>query len=122
VPCQACDCSHSVRFSTPLYRPHTSSTEVSRVLTAGARGLTLADLQDIFGHSDFTLRTWRTRVADHARRLHAHFAHDLCLSHVQLLELRLAVHGTAETVWGRVALDATSKFVPTFVLGSRTRR
>jgi hypothetical protein len=36
--------------------------------------------------------------------------------------LRLDAHGTAETVWGRVALDAASKFVPAVVLGSRTRR
>ena len=120
--CQACSHNHSVRLGTPLYRLRTSSTEVSRVLAAAARGLTLADLQAIFGHSDFTLRAWRTQVADHARRLHAHFAHDLRLPHVQLDELRLTLRGNADEVWGWVALDATSKFIPAFVLGPRTRR
>ncbi len=115
--CQACDHSHSVRLSTPLYRLHSSSTDVSRVLAAGTRGLMLADLQAIFGHSEFTPRTWGTRVADHARRLHAHFAHDLCLSHVQLDELRLTVRGAAEAVWSWMALEAASKFIPAFVLG-----
>jgi hypothetical protein len=122
VLCQACSHSHSVRFGTPLYRLCTSSTEVSRVLAAGARGLTLADLHALFGHSEFTLRAWHTRVADHARRLHTHFAHDLRLPHVQLDELRLTLRGIADEVWGWVALDATSKFIPAFGLGPRTRR
>ncbi len=75
------------------------------MLAAGARGLPLADLQAIFGHSEFTLRAWRTRVADHARRLHAHVAHDLRLPHVQLDELRLTLRGIADEVWGWAVLS-----------------
>lgn len=101
---------------------HTSRAEVSRVLAAQARGLTLADLHAIFGHSDFTLRAWRTRVADHARRLHTHFAHDLRFGHIQLDELRLTLRDEPEAAWGWVALDAVSKFIPAFALGPRTRR
>ena len=123
VLCQACSHSHSVRLGTPLYRLHTSSLEVSRVLAAGARGLMLADLHVIFGHSDFTLRAWRTWAADDARRLHTRFAHDLRLSHVQLDELRLTLRAEPTENWGWVALDAASNAsrIPAFVLGPRTR-
>jgi hypothetical protein len=44
----------------------------------------------------------------------------LLLTHVQLDELRLTLHGAAEAAWLWVACDARTKLIPAFALGPRT--
>jgi IS1 family transposase len=47
--------------------------------------------------------------------------HTLTLTHVQLDELRLKLHGAMEVAWLWVACDARTKLIPAFAQGPRTQ-
>ena len=83
--------------------------------------MALDALQRVFGIRETTQRLWLTRAGLHAQRLHAHFAHDLSLAHIQLDERCTTARQTPGNLWLWVALEATTKFIPAFVLGPRTQ-
>ena len=60
------------------------SRAVAQVLLAVNLGLTIADAQLLFGHSEVTMRLWLTRAGQHAEKVQAHFFRNLSLGHVQL--------------------------------------
>jgi len=63
------------------------SRAVAQILLAINLGLTVADAQLLFGHSEVTIRLWLTRAGQHAEKVHAHFFRDMHLGHLQLDEL-----------------------------------
>ena len=67
--CQACHARFSSRWGTALYRLKASAWDISRVLLAVNLGLSIADVQRLFGHSDTTLHLWLTRAGSHAEKV-----------------------------------------------------
>jgi len=86
---QACGRKVLVRYGTVLYRLKTASARIAIVLTALAEGVVVA--ARIFGHSEFTIQTWLTRVGMHAHSLNDRLLRGLHLGHVQLDEVRTAI-------------------------------
>ena len=62
LKCQACRTKFSVRYGTVLYRLKTPSRRVGEVLSALAEGLSVGAAVRVFGHGEFTVRTWLTRA------------------------------------------------------------
>jgi len=84
-------------------------------------GLTIADTQLLFGHSEVTIRLWLTRAGQHAEKVQAHFFRNLSLGHVQLDELYTTLRDKSRDLWVWVAFDPATKLVPALQLGPRTQ-
>ncbi len=82
LKCQACRTKFSVRYGTALYRLKTPSRRVGEVLSALAEGLSIGAAVRVFGHGEFTIRTWLTRAGLHAASMHERLFQDLKLLHV----------------------------------------
>jgi len=121
LKCQACGKQFSGRFGTALYRLHTSTVEVAQALLAFNLGLSVVEVQLLFGHSDVTLRTWLTRAGIHGEKVHQHFFRNLSLGHLQLDELYTTLRDKTQDVWIWVALDPKSKLIPALCVGPRTQ-
>jgi len=119
--CQACHKRFSSRWGTALYCLKATAWDVSRVLLAVNLGLSLADVQQLFGHSDATLRLWLTRAGRHAEKVHAHFFRHLHLGHLQFDELYTTLRDKAHAVWVWVAFDPQTKLIPALQIGPRTQ-
>ncbi len=119
--CQACHHKFSARRDTALYRLHTPAQAIGITLTLLAEGVAPDALQRVFGIRETTQRLWLTRAGLHAQALHEHFSHGLQLAHVQLDELFTHARQAAHDLLLWVALDATTKFIPAFLLGPRTQ-
>jgi IS1 family transposase len=118
--CQACGKRFSSRWGTALYRLQATAWEVGRVLLAVNLGLSMADVQLLFGHSDATLRLWLSRAGAHAEKVHAHFFHNLQIGHLQFDELYTTLRNKVHDLWIWVAFDPQTKLIPALQLGSRT--
>jgi IS1 family transposase len=94
---------------------------VAQVLHAVAEGLSAQAAARVFQLSDTTVRSWLSRAGQHSQSLHARLMRSLPLTHVQLDELRVKLHGAAEAAWLWVACDARTKLIPAFSLGPRTQ-
>lgn len=119
--CQACRTKFSVRSGTVLHRLKTPPHRVAEVLGALAEGVSLGAAVRVFGHSEFTLRTWLTRAGLHGASLHVRFFRNLKLPHVQLDEIRTKTRQSAEPLWVWIALDAPTKLIPVLKVGPRTQ-
>lgn len=119
--CQACGQRFSSRRGTALYRLRTPAAHVALVLLAVHLGLTIADAQLLFGHSEVTIRLWLSRAGRHAEQVHAHFFRNLHLGHLQLDELFTTLRDKAHDLWVWVAFDPTTKLIPALQLGPRTQ-
>jgi IS1 family transposase len=115
--CQACGKRFSSRRGTALYRLRTPAAHVALVLLAVNLGLTLADAQLLFGHSEVTIRLWLTRAGQHAEKVHAHFFQNLTLGHLQLDELFTTLRDKAHDLWVWVAFEPATKLIPALQLG-----
>jgi IS1 family transposase len=60
-------------------------------------------------------------MAEHSRRAHEHFFHDLLCQHLQLDELVTKLRGLPERLFIWVALDAQTKIIPVIRIGQRKR-
>jgi IS1 family transposase len=118
---QACHKRFSSRRGTALYRLRTPAAHVALVLLAVNLGLTIADTQLLFGHSEVTIRLWLTRAGQHAEKVHAHFFRNLQLGHLQLDELFTTLRDKAHDLWVWVAFDPATKLIPALQLGPRTQ-
>ena len=121
LKCQCCGARFSSRLGTALYRLRTPAAQVAKVLLAVNLGLTLADTQLLFGHSEVTIRLWLTRAGQHAEKVHAHFFHNLHLGHLQLDELYTTLRDKSHDLWVWVAFDPATKLIPALQLGLRTQ-
>ena len=119
--CQACKTRFSSRWGTALYRLHATAWDVGRVLLAVNLGLSMADVQRLFGHSDTTLRLWLSRAGAHAEKVHAHFFRNLPIGHLQFDELYTTLRDKAHDVWVWVAFDPQTKLMPALLIGPRTQ-
>jgi IS1 family transposase len=119
--CQACKKRFSSRWGTALYCLHASAWDVGRVLLAVNLGLSMADVQPLFGHSDTTLRLWLSRAGAHAEKVHAHFFRNLQIGHLQYDELYTTWRDKAHALWVWVAFDPQTKLIPALKLGPRTQ-
>jgi IS1 family transposase len=121
LKCQACQTKFSVRYGTALYRFKTPSRRVGEVLSALAEGLSVDAAVRVFGHGEFTIRTWLTRAGLHATALHERLFQDLKLLHVQLDELCTKTRQEADALWVWFAVDARTKIIPVLKGGPRTQ-
>jgi hypothetical protein len=121
LKCQACHTKFSVRYGTVLYRLKTPARRVGEILSALAEGLSVGAAVRVFGHGEFTIRTWLTRAGLHAIALHEHLFQNLKLLHVQLDELCTKTRQGADALWVWFAIDARTKIIAVLKVGSRTQ-
>jgi hypothetical protein len=121
LKCQACQTKFSVRYGTVLYRLKTPARRVGEVLSALAEGLSVGAAVRVFGHSEFTIRTWLTRAGLHAASLHQRLFYNLKLLHIQLDELSTKTRQEANTLWVWFAVDARTKVIAVLKVGPRTQ-
>lgn len=119
--CQACNRKFSARRDTALYRLRTPAKVIGTTLALLVEGVAPDALHRVYGIRETTQRLWLTRAGLHAQHLHEHFSHGLRLAHIQLDELFTTARQAAHDLWLWVALDATTKFIPAFLLGPRTQ-
>jgi hypothetical protein len=117
LKCQACKKRFPSRWGTFLYRLQATAWDVSRVLLAVNLGLSMADVQRLFGHSDTTLRLWLTRAGSHADKVHTHFFRNLQIGHLQFDELYTTLRDKTHDVWVWVAFDPQTKLMPALRIG-----
>jgi IS1 family transposase/transposase-like protein len=119
--CQACGTKVTARWNTPMYDLKTPARRVQEVLTATSEGVDIAAASRIFQHDERTITCWLSRMAEHSRRAHEHFFHDLLCQHLQLDELVTKLRGLPERLFIWVALDAHTKIIPVIRIGQRKR-
>lgn len=119
--CKACERKFTARRHTALYRLKASSVRVAQALHAIAEGLSLCAAARIFSLPETTLRSWLSHAGHHPKHLHERFMRALHITHVQLDELRLKLHGANDLTWLWIACDAGTKRIPAFALGARTQ-
>ena len=111
----------SIRYGTVLYRLKTPARRVGEVLSALAEGLSVGAAVRVFGHGEFTIRTWLTRAGLHATSLHERLFQNLNLLHVQLDELCTKTRQGADALWVWFAIDARTKVIAVLKVGPRTQ-
>jgi transposase-like protein len=120
LKCQACQTKFSVRYGTVLDRLKTPARRVGEVLSALAEGLSVGAAVRVFGHGEFTIRTWLTRAGLHATALHERlFLQNLKLRQIQLDELCTKTRPGADAVWVWFAVDARTKVIAVLKVGPR---
>ena len=95
--------------------------KVGRVLLAVNLGLSMADVQWLFGHSDTTLRLWLSRAGAPAEKVHTLSFRNLQIGHLQFDELYTTLRDKTHDLWVWVAFDPQSKLIPALQLGPRTQ-
>ncbi len=121
IKCQACQTKFSVRYGTVLYRLKTPARRVGEVLSALAEGLSVGAAVRVFGHGEFTIRTWVTRAGLHATSLHERLFQNLKLRHVQLDELCTKTRHGTDALWVWFAVDARTKIIAVLKVGPRSQ-
>ncbi len=121
LKCQACQTKFSVRYGTVLYRLKTPARRVGEVLSALAEGLSVGAAGRVFGHGEFTIRTWLTRAGLHATSLHERLFQNLKLLHIQLDELCTKTRQGADALWVWFAVDARTKIIAVLKVGPRAQ-
>jgi IS1 family transposase len=121
LKCRACQTKFSVRYGTVLYRLKTPARRVGEDLSALAEGLSVGAAVRVFGHGEFTIRTWLTRAGLHATCLHEQLFQNLKLLHIQLDELCTKTRQAADALWVWFAIDARTKIIPVLKAGPRTQ-
>ncbi len=70
IECGACGSKHTVRLGTPMYRLKTASERVALATHLAMKGMSIADIREVLGHSEETVTRWLTRSGQHSERLH----------------------------------------------------
>jgi hypothetical protein len=104
-----------------LRRLQTTAWDVSCALLAINLGLSIANIQRFFGHSDTTLRLWLARAGSHAEKVHAHFFRNSQIGYLQFDELFISLPDKPHDVWIWVAFEPQTKLMPTLFTGPRTQ-
>ena len=111
----------SARRHTVLYRLKTPSSVVEKILWLLALGIDISALEEVFGISEGTIRTWLCRSGEQGRKLHERFMIELELVHIPLDELWIDVKDHGQELWVWVAGDAQTRLVPVIRIGGRTQ-
>jgi transposase-like protein len=109
------------RMGTPLYRLKTSRERVTMATHMAMKGLSIADISEIMGHSPSTIARWLARDGEHSEKLHAAYFNELNVVHIQLDELVTKVRRWSKRVWVWVAQDAQSKAWLAWHVGRRAQ-
>ena len=120
--CQCCNRKFSARRNTVLYRLKTSSQVVSLILMLLTLGVDISTLEEAYGISESTLRTWLSRSGDHGQKLHQRLLTGLDLVHVQLDDLWAEVKHARHDTWVRVATDVKTKLIPIIQVSDRSQK
>jgi hypothetical protein len=92
-----------------MYRLKTASERVALATHLAMKGMSVADISEVTGHSPETIRRWLERAGAHSEKLHEHLFKGLVVVHVQVDELVTRVRRWAKRVWVWTAQDAQSK-------------
>jgi IS1 family transposase len=85
------------------------------------KGMSLADISEVMGHSPTTIARWLERDGEHSERLHEQLFKDLVVVHIQLDELVTRVRRWARRTWVWTAQDVQSKAWLAWHVGGRTQ-
>jgi transposase-like protein len=85
------------------------------------KGMSVADISEVLGHSQETVTRWLERSGRHSERLHEHLFKQLVVVHIQLDELFTRVRRAGQRVWVWTAQDAFSKAWLAWHVGQRTQ-
>jgi IS1 family transposase len=99
----------------------TPSQTIERILWLLALGVEISVLEEVFGISDGTIRTWLCRSREQGQKLHERWLVELELIHIQLDELWADVKHYSQELWVWVASDAQTKLIPVIRVGGRTQ-
>jgi hypothetical protein len=83
------------------------------------KGLSVADISEVLGHSEETVRRWLERGGQHSERLHESLFKNLMVAFIQLDELVSKVRRGGQRLW--TAEDALSKARLGWYVGQRTQ-
>jgi IS1 family transposase len=119
--CGACGKKHTARLGTPLYRLKTSKERVTLATHLAMKGLSIADISEVMGHSPTTIARWLERDGQHSERLHEQLFKNLVVVHIQLDELVTKVRRWARRAWVWTAQDVQSKTWLAWYVGGRTQ-
>jgi IS1 family transposase/transposase-like protein len=119
--CGACGKKHTARLSTPLYRLKTTSERVALATHLAMKGMSIADISEVLGHSPSTITRWLERDGQHSEKLHEHHFKGLTIVHVQVDELVTRVRRWAKRAWVWTAEDAQSKAWLAWHVGGRAQ-
>ena len=100
---------HTARLGTPLYRLKTCSARVKLATHLAMKGMSIADISEVLGHSETTVARWLDRGGVHSDRLHERDFTGLRCGHIQLDELVGKVRQWGQRVWVWVAQDVASR-------------
>ncbi len=121
VECGACGSKHTIRFGTPMYRLKTASERVALATHLAMKGMSVADISEVLGHSEETVTRWLERSGQHSERLHESLFKNLMVAHIQLDELVSKVRRGGQRIWVWTAEDALSKAWLVWYVGQRTQ-
>jgi len=119
--CGAWGSKHTARLGTPLYQLKTASERVALATHLAMKGMSIADISEVLGHSPETVTRWLERGGQHSEKLHEREFKQLVVVHIQLDELVNKVRRLARRVWVWTAQDAQSKAWLAWHVGGRAR-
>ena len=99
VECGACGSKHTVRLGTPLYQLKTERERVLLATHLAMKGMDVAAISEVLGHSPETVTRWLKRSGIHSEELHEHEFKHLVVVHIQLDELVNKVRRLGRRVW-----------------------
>jgi IS1 family transposase len=121
LECGACGSKHTARLGTPLYQLKTASERVKMATHLAMKGMSIADISEVMGHSPETVTRWLARSGRHSEKLHERDFKHLVVRHIQLDELVNKVRRLGRRVWVWTAEDALSKAWLAWHVGGRTQ-
>ncbi len=121
VECGACGSKHTLRLGTPMYRLKTASERVALATHLAMKGMSIADISEVLGHSEATVTRWLARSGQHSERLHETLFKNLVAAHIQLDELVSKVRRGGRRIWVWTAEEALSKAWLVWYVGQRTQ-
>jgi transposase-like protein/IS1 family transposase len=119
--CGACGSKHTARLGTPLYQLKTASERVRLATHLAMKGMNVADISEVMGHSPETIRRWLERDGAHSEKLHEHLFKELRVVHIQVDELVTRVRRWAKRAWVWTAQDGQSKAWLAWQVGGRAQ-
>jgi len=119
--CGACGSKHTARLGTPLYGLKTGSERVKLAAHLAMKGMSIAAISEVLGHSEETVTRWLERSGLHSEKLHERVFRNLVVRHIQLDELVNKVRRLGRRVWVWTAQDAQSKAWLAWQVGKRTQ-
>ena len=117
--CQACGTYVSDRHDTAMSNLKRPLVDVVWTLALLNRGVSQADAARHHRHDPRTVRVWLKRAAIQAIRIHNAYFQNLNMGNIQLDELIADIKGAPSRHFIWTALDATTKIVPVWHMGTR---